>query len=170
MSLPSEELELILKTRKIALQALNNRDFDQVKPYLHPNFTITTVDNQIFHGVEDFQTYWEDQFQTNIETISMALDDQTDRTLLAPDLEVAYGAATSTFAFKDGKRNEMPMRWTAVLQKNDDKWLIQSLHFSANLLDNPVLAGTQGAMKWLALAAGVSGVIVGAAVVWFLNG
>ncbi len=167
MSLPSEDIELILETRKIALDALNHRNFDQVKPYLHPDFTITTVDNQVFHGVEDFQRYWENQFQTKIKSITMTLDEHTDRVLLAPNLEVAYGAATSTFNFKNGKNNDMPLRWTAVLQKANQRWLIQSLHFSANLLDNPVLAVTQSAMRWSALVAGVVGIVVGAAAIWF---
>lgn len=163
------DLELILQTREIALDALNNRDFDQVNPYLHPDFTITTVDNQLFQGVDDFETYWEDQFETNIETITMALDDETERVLLSDDLEVAYGEATSTIAFQNGPERVMRSRWTAVLQKDDDKWLIQSLHFSANLLDNPVLTATQSAMRWIGLGAGVSGAIVGAIVVWILK-
>lgn len=40
-----QELQSILQTRQIALDALNNRDFSSIEPYLHPDFTITTVDN-----------------------------------------------------------------------------------------------------------------------------
>lgn len=163
------DLELILQTREIALDALNNRDFDQVKPYLHPDFTITTVDNQMFQGVDDFETYWEDQFETNIETITMALEDETERVLLGDALEVAYGAATSTITFQNGPERVMRSRWTAVLQKDDDKWLIQSLHFSANLLDNPVLTATQSAMRWIGVGAGVIGAIGGAIGMWILK-
>ncbi len=157
-----KELEAILRTREIALQALNTRDFSKVEPYLHPTFTITTVDNQVFHKVDEFEKYWNQQFSGPIEKLNMELKGETARTFLSPETEVASGEAISTFYFKDGNVNTMGLRWTAVLQKYQGKWTIQSLHFSSNLLDNPVLRGTQEMARNLAIASGVGGFVLGA--------
>ncbi|WP_414514604.1 YybH family protein [Nostoc sp. PCC 9305] len=171
-----QEINAIIRTRDIALQALNTRDFAKIQPYLHPNFTITTVDNQIFHEVPEFEKYWNQQFSSSIKDIKMQLKGDTLRTFLTPDIDVASGEAMSTtgyayasFSFKDGKAADMALRWTAVLQKLQDKWTIQSLHFSSNLLNNPVLNAAQQLGRILAVAAGVGGFLLGAVTMLLLR-
>ncbi|MEH2347672.1 MAG: hypothetical protein V7K55_06660 [Nostoc sp.] len=61
------------------------------------------------------------------------------------------------------------MRWTAVLQKLQDKWTIQSLHFSSNLLNNLVLNAAQQLGQILAIAAGLGGFLVGAVTMLLLR-
>lgn len=156
-----QEIDAIIRTRDIALQALNTRDFAKIEPYLHPNFTITTVDNQIFHKVPEFEKYWNQQFSSSIKDIKMQLKGDSLRTFITPEIDVAYGEAIASFSFKDGKAADMALRWTAVLQKLQDKWTIQSLHFSSNLLNNPVLNSAQQLGQILAVAAGVGGFILG---------
>ncbi|MEH2105163.1 YybH family protein [Nostoc sp.] len=171
-----QEINAIIRTRDIALQALNTRDFAKIQPYLHPNFTITTVDNQTFHQVPEFEKYWNQQFSSSIKDIKMKLKGDTLRTFLTQDIDVASGEAMSTtgyayasFSFKDGKAADMALRWTAVLQKLQDKWTIQSLHFSSNLLDNPVLNAAQQLGRILAVAAGVGGFLLGAVTMLLLR-
>lgn len=157
-----QEIDSIIRTREIALQALNSRDFSKIAPYLHPTFTITTVDNQVFHKVPEFENYWNQQFSDTIQDIKMALKGDILRTFLSPETVVSSGDAIATFSFKDGNAADMAMRWTAVLQKLQDRWTIQSLHFSSNLLDNPVLNAAQR-MRWIiAVAAGIGGFLLGA--------
>lgn len=157
----NQEINQIIRTREIALQALNNRDFSQIAPYLHPTFTITTVDNQVFHQVPEFEKYWNQQFNTTIKEIKMNLKGEPVRTFLSPQTVVSSGDAIATFYFQDGKAADMSMRWTAVLQKLQDKWTIQSLHFSSNLLDNPVLNAAQGLGRNLGIGAGIGGFLLG---------
>lgn len=158
-----QEVNAIIRTREMALQAINTRDFSKIEPYLHPTFTITTVDNRIFHKVPEFEQYWNQQFSSSIKDIKMELKVDTPRTFLSPETAISYGDAISTFYFKDGNKPTMTMRWTAVLQKFQDRWTIQSLHFSSNLLDNPVLNGAQQAGRVWAVAAGVGGILLGIA-------
>jgi ketosteroid isomerase-like protein len=164
-----EELASIAVTRELALEAVNTRDFSTIAPYLHPTFTITTVDNQVFHSAEEFETYWNSQFSNTIESISMTLDVDPDRVFLSPETEIAYGSASSTFDFKSGHQEKMPMRWTAVMQKVGNVWMIQSVHFSANLLENPVLNTAQRLGRWFAIGASVVGVLVGAIASWLIR-
>ncbi|MEH2045207.1 YybH family protein [Nostoc sp.] len=156
-----QEINAILRTQDITLQALNTRDFAKIQPYLHPNFTITTVDNQTFNKVSEFEKYWNQQFSSSIKDIKMQLKGESLRTFLTPEIDVASGEAIASFSFKDGKAADMALRWTAVLQKLQDKWTIQSLHFSSNLLNNPVLNAAQQLGRILAVAAGVGGFLLG---------
>ncbi|AFZ18360.1 YybH family protein [Allocoleopsis franciscana] len=157
-----QEVNAIIRTREMALQALNTRNFSKIEPYLHPSFTITTVDNRVFHKVPEFEQYWNQQFSSSIKDIKMEAKVDTPRTFLSPETAISYGDALATFYFKDGNKPTMAMRWTAVLQKFQDRWTIQSLHFSSNLLDNPVLNGAQLASRVWAVAAGVGGILLGA--------
>lgn len=164
-----QDLEAIGRTREAALQAINSRDFSKIAPFLHPAFTITTVDNQIFHTPQEFERYWKQQLTAPIKNIAIALKGEITRTFLSDDTDVAYGEADSTFYFTDGSVGVMPLRWTAVLQKFQGKWTIQTLHFSSNLLNNPVLSGSQQQGRIVAIAAGVGGLLVGAGAVWLLR-
>ena len=161
-----EAIKSIIQTREIALQAINTMDFSKLEPYLHPSFTITTVDNRIFHNAKEFEQYWQQQLSNSIKNITLSLKGDTVRTFLSPETETAYGDATATFDFKDGNVNTMAMRWTAVMQKFQTKWTIQSIHFSANLLDNPVLKGAQQLGITMSIGSGVLGLILGGGSIW----
>ena len=168
-----EDLKSIISTRDIALESINTRNFSKIQSYLHPDFTITTVDNQVFHKVPEFEKYWNQQFSNTIEDIKMKLKGDTFRTFLTPEIDVASGEATTTFSFKDGNTADMDVRWTAVLQKLQDKWVIQSLHFSSNLLDNPVLNAAKQAAKNLGkivgIISGIGGFVLGILVMLLLR-
>ena len=158
-----QDIDGIVRAREMVLQAINTRDFSKIEPFLHPNFTITTVDNRVFHQVKDFENYWNQQFSSSIANIRMTLQADNPRRFLSPEIAVAYGDAIAAFSFKDGNAADMAMRWTAVTQKFQGKWTIQSLHFSSNLLNNPVLNGTRQASMFVTAAAGAGGILLGAA-------
>ncbi|GAC1457484.1 MAG: hypothetical protein NVSMB70_01270 [Chamaesiphon sp.] len=157
-----QDINAIIQTREVALQALNTRDFSKIEPYLHPTFTITTVDNHVFHKVQDFEKYWNQQLSGPIKNIAMEIKVDNPTRFLSPETEIAYGDAIATFHFTDGNVSTMAMRWTAVMQKFQGKWTIQSLHFSSNLLNNPVLNGKEQLSRTVAVAAGVGGILLGA--------
>jgi ketosteroid isomerase-like protein len=159
----------IAQTREMAIQAINTRDFSKIAPYLHPSFTITTVDNRVFHTGQEFEQYWNDQFTGPIKNIAMDVKVDDSRTFLSSETEVAYGDAIATFSFTDGNEATMPMRWTAVVQKFQNKWTLQALHFSSNLLDNPVLSAAQRLGRTIAIASGVGGFLLGAIVILLLR-
>ena len=147
-------------------EALNTRKLDAMAPYLHSDFTVVTVDNRKLRGLTEFKQYWNGLFEgkdavlRSIETkpeaddLSRFLDDNTG---------LSFGTSDDRYTFNDGDVRQMKSRWSAVVQKDGDAWKIVSVHFSANLLDNPVLdAARQAVQKW-ALMAGAIGVAVGLA-------
>jgi len=163
------DLAAIAQMREAAVKALNTRDFAKVKPLLHPDFTITTVDNRVFHTAEDFEKYWTEQLSGPIKTIAMELTVDPQRVFLSPETEVAYGDAIASFSFADGNVAKMTMRWTAVVQKFQGKWTLQSIHFSSNLLDNPVLTAAQQGGRMIAIATAAAALLLGAGGMWLLR-
>lgn len=145
-------------------EALNTRNFDGLVPSLHPNFTIITVDNQKFVGVDAFKKYYLGLFDgsnalfSKIET-RLAVDEATS--FLNDNTGVAYGTSQDTYHFKDGDVRTMQTRWSAVTQKEGGSWKLVNVHFSANLLDNPVLDASKSYAKKIAAGSAVIGLIVG---------
>ena len=99
----------------------------------------------------------------------MQLKGDTLRTFLTPEINIASGEAIASFSFKDGKAADMALRRTAVLQKLQINGTIQSLHFSSNLLNNPVLNAAQQLGRILTVAAGVGGFLLGAVTMLLLR-
>lgn len=73
------------------------------------------------------------------------------------------------YTFKDGDVRQMKSRWSAVVQKDGDTWKLASVHFSTNLLDNPVLDAARKAVQKTALIAGAIGIAVGLAIGFLLR-
>jgi hypothetical protein len=53
------------------------------------------------------------------------------------------------------------LRWTATLHRSNDKWSILSLHYSANMFDNPILDALKSSIKWIVLGVGIISILVG---------
>jgi uncharacterized protein (TIGR02246 family) len=149
-------------------QALNKRDFDGIAPSLHADFTIVTADSRKHVGLEAFRKYFLGLFQgsgavlRNFET-KLEADDETR--FLDANTGVTYGTSQDTFTFTDGEVRTMRTRWTAVTRKEGGAWQLVNVHFSTNVLDNPVLDGTKAFYQKLAAAGAVLGLLLGALIV-----
>jgi len=146
--------------RKEAAESLNTKNFDRLSPLLDKSFTITTVDNHNFKNPQDFKSYWEGLFSGNKAVLKSIEVDPTADALtefLSPDVGIVYGSSTDTYHFTDGDTRKMNTRWTAVVRKNPNGWKLVSIHFSANLFHNPVLADAKRSAYWY----GAAGIILG---------
>jgi ketosteroid isomerase-like protein len=132
--------------RKEAAVALSSNNFDHLAPMLDKDFTITTVDNHKFTSLDDFKKYWESLFggaKPVLKSIDMNPSADALTNFLSPDIGIAYGSSVDTYNFTDGDTRKMDTRWTAVVRRNADGWKLVAIHFSGNLLDNPVLAAAK---------------------------
>jgi ketosteroid isomerase-like protein len=164
-----DALRAMLRT---ATEALNSQNFDLIQPLLHENFTIITVDNQKFTTLDDFRTYWNGLFAGDIPLlqrieVNAVADDLT--TFLDESTGVVHGTSRDTYYFTDVGVREMPTRWTAVVQKADGDWKLVKVHFSANILDNPVLDAAKASTIKLAGLALLVGIILGAGIVYLVK-
>lgn len=156
--------EALRTLRTQATAALNANNFDQLAPLLDKNFTLTTVDNHKFTNLQDFKSYWSGLFSGEKAILkSITVDPEADALteFLAPTVGLVHGTSTDTYLFTDGDVRKMHTRWTAVVKQEADGWKIVALHFSANLLDNPVLDAVKAKACWYAMGGVIAGFILG---------
>ncbi|MEH6458442.1 YybH family protein [Chitinimonas sp. JJ19] len=164
-----EALRNILKT---GTQALNSGKLDAMAPLLHSQFTIITVDNQKFSSLEAFKAYWDSLFQgehrllDKLEAAPVA-DELTQ--FLSEDVGLVHGVSNDVYTFRDGSVRTMPTRWTAVVAREGGSWKLVKLHFSVNLLDNPMLTATKEYALRGVLAVGVVLLLLGAILGYWLG-
>lgn len=152
-----------LKDRAVA--AVNKRDPDALMKELDPNIVFTAMNNEVVHGLEQAKAY----YQRMLVGAGRILQDMSltaeadDLTTLYENGTVGIAAGTSTAHFKltAGPEFDVPLRWSATLHRANDKWSIASLHFSANVFDNPTLDALKGSTKWIALGSGLVALLVG---------
>jgi uncharacterized protein (TIGR02246 family) len=144
-----------------ATEALNTRKLDAVADMLHPGFTIITVDNQKLVGLDTVKKYYAGLFDgPNAILAKMEIKPVSDELtrFLGESSGVVYGVSDDTYTFRDGDVRTMKTRWSAVVQKDGDAWKLVNVHFSANLLDNPMLDAAKTyaqRMMWIAAAVGL---------------
>lgn len=156
--------EALRELMKECTNAMNQGKFDQLKPYLDEQFTIITVDNSKLSSLASFQDYWDKIFKGDKPlltklTIKPEADDKTY--FITDDIGVVHGISNERYHFTDGDVRKMSTRWTAVVHKEDDQWKLMKIHFSANILDNPVLSALKAQMFKVAVIGVCVGFVLG---------
>lgn len=159
----------IIELRERALKALNDKNYSAAAYDLHPDFSFISVDSRRLRSAEAFQAYWEELHETVIEGIDLELSVDELTEFLGQDAGFATGTAVGTFRFKHIEDRTMEMRWSAILQKVSDRWTLRHVHFSSNLLDNPVLdAAKKGGTLFWSIVPATAALLVGLLGGWFL--
>jgi SnoaL-like domain len=148
-----------------AVDAVNKKDEAALLKELAPEIWFTAMNNETFHGVDQGKSYYEKM----LSGASRIVDDMSlttipdDLAILYADNKVAISTGTSNTHFKLMANNEfdVPLRWTATLVNDGSKWSIASIHFSANMFDNPILAALKTFSYWLAGGLAVLGLALG---------
>jgi ketosteroid isomerase-like protein len=164
--------EALRSLRETATKALNTNDLNLVVPVLHEKFSIITVDGKSFSSLQAFRTYWEGLFvgekrplkkievDAQADTLTEFLDDSTG---------VLHGTSNDRYHFTDGDIIPMKTRWTAVVHKDKGGWKLVTIHFSADLMDNPVLDMAKSFATKAALGGLVAGIIAGGALLFMVG-
>lgn len=145
-------------------EALTTRNLDLVAPLLHPAFTIITVDNSKTVGLDAFRKYYASLFEgpdAILSKVEVRLVADNATRFLDDNSGVVYGTSDETFHFKDGDVRTMKTRWSATAQKETDGWKLVNVHFSANVLDNPLLTAAKSYAMKLAVAGFGAGLVLG---------
>jgi len=161
----SEDHEALRGLMKLATEALNTRNFDLIAPHLHPNFTVITVDNRKIASLDEFRTYWNGLFTgpgAMLKQIEARPEADALTEFLDADTGVTHGSSNDVYHFADGEVRTMSSRWTVVVEKMPDGWKLAKAHFSASILDNPILSAAKSMLYKTAAGAAVLGLVLGA--------
>ncbi len=152
-----------LRDRLVA--AVNAKDPDAIEADLDEDILFTAMNNEVVHGKNEARAYYAKMLVGSrriVEDMSLTVD-VDDLSILLADGEVAMAAGSSVakFDMMVGDSFEVPLRWTATLNNTDKGWKVASIHFSANMFDNPLMAGFRTFAYALAGGIGVLGLIIG---------
>lgn len=151
---------------KATAEAMNTANLDALDSHvMSDGFEVTTVDHKHFTAFKDFKAYWMGMVKgpkAIVKSVKVAPEADQLTEFLAPNVGVCSGHSTDTFTFTDGDVRTMKTRWTAVVKKDGGRWKIARVHFSANMLDNPVLAAVKSG--W------INGIAIGGVILAFLIG
>jgi len=124
------------------LDAMNKGDIDRELGFLHTNVVVTWHNAEVSRGREGVRAYYDrltkgpqkmvDQFSAEIN-----VDELT--ALHGENTGIAFGSSVEHFKLTSGRRFDLRGRWTATLIRDNEKWLIASLHVSTNIFDNVML-------------------------------
>lgn len=146
------------------LDAINKGDIERQLTYLHPNIVVTALNGEVSRGQEGVRAYFL-KMTTGPKRVvesfhcEVTVDELT--ILYGGDTGVAFGSAVQSYKLTDGLKLDAKTRWTATLVKEQDRWLVASLHASANLFDNPLLTAAKKTAYWAGGIALLVGLIIG---------
>ena len=135
-----QELRGILTTVQ---SAINSANYDAMLPVLSKDIRATTITQETMAGHAAVSAYFKKWFGPGgfLKKLEMKLT-ADDLTELSADKTwgIVRGSAIETYTLADGRRYDMPTRWTATVAKESDgKWRLRAIHFGTNFLDNPIL-------------------------------
>lgn len=143
-------------------QAINQQDLATIKQHLHDDVVVVFHDTEVAEGKAALQAYYDaklggssavlESFSTQAFVDAPAqFYDQTAQ---------AHGHTIDQFKFVTGHEFELKSRWSASLEKQNNQWLVTSIHFSANMFDNPLLNTAKEQLLLFTLLAFLAGLLV----------
>ncbi len=165
-----QELRGILTTVQ---SAINSANYDAMLPVLSKDVRATTITQETMAGQPAVSAYFKKWFGPGgfLKKLEMKLT-ADDLTELSADKTwgIVRGSAIESYTLADGRRYDMPTRWTATVAKEPDgKWRLRAIHFGTNFLDNPILDEAKRKAKQYTIA-GVGGGLLAGLLLGFLFG
>lgn len=150
------------------LAAMNKGDLEGTLSFLHTNCVITWHNAEVSRGHQGVRDYY-NRVMTGPNRIvdSFHCDLKVDEltSLYGTNTGVCFGSSDEQFKLANGRNLNVKGRWTATLIKENNHWLVASLHVSTNLFDNVMLDLAKKATGVACVVCFVAGVLIG----WFVK-
>ena len=147
------------------VEAVNKKDVDALFAELSPNVEFTAMNNDHVRGTGPGRAYFSrmltgaEKFLNNMSMTSEA--DAIAELYADKQVAIATGVSNTHFDIRGGLAFDVPLRWTATLERTSGNWKLAAVHFSADAGDNPLLTAATAFWKWAGLAFAGLGIIAG---------
>jgi ketosteroid isomerase-like protein len=151
------------------MDAINKNDIEQQLSFLHTNVVVTWHNAEVSRGREGVRAYYDRLTkgpQKMVEGFSAEVKVDELTALHGENTGIAWGSSTEHFKLTNGRAFDLAGRWTVTLIRENDKWLIASLHVSSNIFDNAIVTMMKDRVMMLAIAVLLFGLLVGGFVGW----
>lgn len=163
--------EELRELRRNLVEALNSNDIERVLSLCHENIVMTAQNAEVARGRDGIRAYNAKMTEgPNRRVDSFSTDPTVDELsiLHEDDTAIAFGSSKDHYVLTRGPDFVVDSRWTAVVVKEDNQWLIACLHVSANMFDNPLLNVALRSVYWGTAIAGGIGLLIGAGGTFFV--
>ena len=165
-----QELRGILTT---VVTAINSGNYHAMLPVISENIRATTITQELISSRQDASAYFHMSFGPGgfLKKLDMSMTADA-LTELSPDKTwgIVRGSGVERYTLADGRRYDMPTRWTATVAKEaDGRWRLRAIHFGTNFLDNPILDEAKRKAKQYTVGGVIGGLVVGAFVGWMIG-
>lgn len=143
--------------RQRLVDAVNKKDADALFAEMSPDIYFTAMNNDHVHGLKDGRAYYDRMLKgassfLNNMSITSEVDDPA-KLYADNQVAVATGLSNTHFDIRGGLAFDVPLRWTATLERTSGKWKLAAVHFSADVSSNPLLSAATVFWKWVAVGA-----------------
>jgi len=156
-----DELRALLK---IFTQAFNTRQIAPLEPYLHKNFSVTMVNQDLVTKPGEITAYLDKQFNApgaRLQDVKIQPEADILTEFYEGRIGVNRGGSTDTYVLKDGRSFTLKTRWSGAAIYQDGKWKVLTAHIGLNPLENPIIDALDS-LKWIwAAVAAAIGLAVG---------
>src|SRR6185436_3344432 len=114
--------------------------------FLHTNVVITWHNAEVSRGHAGIRAYYNRIMngpQKLVADFKCSLNVDELTILYNGAAGICFGSSDEHFKLTSGKDLNVKGRWTATLVKENNRWLVASLHASTNLFDNVLLDWTR---------------------------
>ncbi len=136
-----DQLRQLLKT---AQEAVNSDRPELLQNYLHPDYAITVMNQQLVTQEMTLEQLFHDWFKKP-DAILKGLQIQPEASIQTNIYEgrfgVCYGTSADTYELSDGRKFTFDSKWTASLIKEDGQWKLLALHVGVDPINNPLIDG-----------------------------
>lgn len=154
------------------IDAVNKNDIERQLTFLHTNVVVTWHNAEVSRGHEGVRAYYERLMkgpQKMVEAFSADVKVDELTALHGENAGIAWGSSVEHFKLTNARSFDLAGRWTATLIRENDKWLIASLHLSTNIFDNAIITMMKDRVMMLAIAVLLFGLLVGGFIGWRLR-
>jgi len=148
-----------------AVDAVNSGSAEDLLGTFSQNIIITAFNNDNVHGLDAATEYYGKMMtgaDRYIKEMSITADADALSLFYADNtIAVVSGTSMAHFQLKVGPPFDIPLRWTATVDRSSGSWKFATLHFSADPVDNPLVSSSIAFWKWLAVALALGGVGLG---------
>jgi len=127
------------------------------------------VTGRAVNSLADLKQYWTDIHALIGPGGKYTTTLNPERSVIVGDLALARGTSDDVVVTSGGTEFKFTTLWTAVLQKQDGRWMLRQAQGSVDPVDNIfVRTFTRRALMFTAAVAGVIGLVLGASIVGLL--
>jgi hypothetical protein len=144
--------------------ALNAGDIDALLKESASGVIFTAMTGRVAYGTGGVHDYFNAMRVGDLHVLDeyrIALIPDGPARVYGGDNAVVTGDAKAHYKFAAGMVLDVHGRWTTDLIRADGRWLLASVHYSADMFDNPLLNAAQRLIWIVGAGAGLIGLTVG---------